>query len=49
MNKGEDVISYLTRFRLVKDKLAVIGEKVDDEELVRIALKGFSKQWDVFV
>lgn len=49
MNKGEDVTCYLTRLRLVKDELAIVGDKPDDDELVRIALNGFSKQWDVFV
>ncbi|KAH9291810.1 hypothetical protein KI387_043003, partial [Taxus chinensis] len=49
MNKGEDVTSYLTRLRLVKDELAVVGDSPSDDELVRIALNGFTKQWDVFV
>lgn len=49
MNKGEDVTSYLTRPRLVKDKLASIGDSPSDDELVRIVLNGFTKQWDVFV
>lgn len=49
MNKGEDVTSYLTILRLVKDELVAIGDKPSDDELVRIALNGFSKQWDVFV
>ncbi|KAH9321246.1 hypothetical protein KI387_015885, partial [Taxus chinensis] len=33
MNKGEDVTSYLTRLRLVKDELAAVGDKPDDDEL----------------
>jgi hypothetical protein len=33
----------------VKDQLAGVGETVDGTELVRIALNGFSKSWDVFV
>jgi hypothetical protein len=33
----------------VKDKLAVVGEIIPDSELVCIALKGFTKEWDVFV
>ncbi|KAH9326462.1 hypothetical protein KI387_006640, partial [Taxus chinensis] len=49
MNKGEDVTSYLTRLRLVKDELTAVGDKPSDDELVRIALNGFTKQWDVFV
>jgi hypothetical protein len=37
------------RLRQVKDELAVVGEIILDSELVRIALKGFTKEWDVFV
>ena len=49
MNKDEGVASYLTYVAQVKDELAVVGEIVPDSELVRIALKGFTKKWDVFV
>ena len=49
MVKGEDVASYLTRVAQVKDKLVAIGEVIADSELVWIALKGFTKEWDVFV
>lgn len=34
---------------IVRDEQAAIGEKVDDEELVRTTLNGFQKQSDVFV
>ena len=43
MNYGEDITSYLTRIRLVKDELAVVGDSLGVDELVRIALNGFSK------
>lgn len=33
-NKGVDVVSYLTRLRLVKDELVVVGDKLNDDELV---------------
>jgi hypothetical protein len=49
MEKGESVSSYLTKLGQVKDQLAVVGEIVDGTELVRIALNGFTKSWDVFV
>ena len=49
MVKGEDVASYLTTVAQVKDELAVVGEVIIDLELVRIALKGFIKEWDIFV
>jgi hypothetical protein len=49
MAKGESVASYLTRLRQVKDELEVVGEIIPDSELVCIALKGFTKEWDVFM
>ena len=49
MNKDEGVACYLTRVAQVKDELAVVGDIVPDSEVVRIALKGFTKKWDVFV
>jgi hypothetical protein len=33
----------------VKDELTVVGEFIPDSELVCISLKGFTKEWDVFV
>jgi hypothetical protein len=33
----------------VKDELAVVGEVIPDLELVQIALKSFTKEWEVFV
>ena len=49
MNQGEDVTSYLTRLKIFKDKLATVGDSPSDDELVRIALNGFSKKWSIFV
>jgi hypothetical protein len=33
----------------VKDELAAVAEVITDSELVRIALNGFTKEWEVFV
>jgi hypothetical protein len=33
----------------VKYKLAIVGEVISDLELLRIALKVFTKEWEVFV
>jgi hypothetical protein len=33
----------------VKDELAVVGEVILDSELVCIALKGFTEEWEVFL
>jgi hypothetical protein len=49
MAMGEGVASYLTRIAQVKDELAAVGEVISEPELGRIALKGFTKEWDVFV
>ena len=49
MNKDEGVAFYLTRVAQVKDELAVVGDVIPNLELVRIALKGFTKKWEVFV
>jgi hypothetical protein len=61
MVKGESVATYLTRVAQVKDELVVVGEVIPDSELVVvgevildselvwISLKGFTKEWEVFV
>ena len=49
MAKGEGMVPYLTRLTHIKDGLGAAGSKTEDEELVRIALNGFSKAWDTFV
>ena len=49
MAKGEGVVPYLKRLTQIRDKLGAVGSKTVDEELVRIALNGFSKPWDTFV
>jgi hypothetical protein len=43
------VIPYLTRLTQIRDELATIGSKIEDSELVHIALNGFSNPWDTFV
>ena len=45
MTKDESVTSYLTRVAQVKYDLVVVGETISDSQLVRIALKGFTKRW----
>ena len=49
MTKEDNVATYLTRLAQVKDELDVVGEVISDLEMVRIALKGFTKEWEVFV
>jgi 2-phosphoglycerate kinase len=49
MAKGESVATYLTKVAQVKDELEVVEEVIPESELVRISLKGFTKEWEVFV
>ena len=49
MVKGEGTIYYLTQVVQVKDELVAVGEVISNSELVRIALKGFTKEWEFFV
>jgi len=49
MAKRESVVTYLTKFTQIRDELAIMGEAVEENELVRIALNGFTKQWRDFV
>ena len=49
MTIDESVTSYLTRVAQVKEELATVGETISYSKLVMIALKGFTKRWEVFV
>jgi hypothetical protein len=49
MGKGECLASYLTRVAQVKDELDAVSEVISNSCLVRIALKGFTKEWEVFM
>ena len=39
----------MTHVTQVKGELLTVGETIPNLELVRIALKGFTKKWEVFV
>jgi hypothetical protein len=43
MAKGKGVVPYLTRIMQIKDEFAVVDEKIEESELVLVALNGFSK------
>ena len=49
MAKGEGVVPYIMSLTQIRDELGDVGSKTVDEELVRIALNGFSKPWDTFI
>jgi hypothetical protein len=46
---SETKTTYLTQIRQVQDELDAIGEAMDDLELVRMTLKGFTKEWTPFI
>ena len=49
MAKSEGVVPYLTSLTQIRDEFGAVGSKIEDEELVQIALNGFFKPWDTFV
>ena len=48
MIKAKSVAHYLGRIKQVCDNLTAIGEAVAPTELVRIAVVGLPKSWEVF-
>ena len=49
MTDADTVTTCLTKISLVRDEQGTSGEKVEDEELVRYALNGFTAKWHTFV
>jgi hypothetical protein len=49
MNKSDTISTYFMRISQIKDKLATIGDSVDDAELVTTTLNGFPSSWYTFV
>lgn len=49
MDESESITSYLTRVTQIRDELSATGEVINDDELVRVSLNGFSEKWDIFV
>jgi len=49
MYRSDNVTSYFMRITQVRDQLAAIGEKVNDVEVLNMALNGFPKSWEPFV
>ena len=49
MTKTNNDTSFHTRISQVKDELVAVGEAVSEEQLVRIALDGFTKKWGGFI
>jgi hypothetical protein len=49
MSIYENVTSYFMRITQVHDQLPSIGEKMEDEDLVNVALNGLPRSWEPFV
>jgi hypothetical protein len=49
MSKTDIVVAYLMKITKLHNQLAAVGEEVNSEELVPIALNGFSSSWQPFV
>lgn len=49
MLRTNTVTSHLTKVSQFFDELIAIGEQIDDDEMVRVSLNGFSKPWNNFV
>ena len=49
MRKGEFIHEYFTRVSQFKEKLEAIEDKIDEIELVMIALNGLTRPWDSFI
>ena len=45
MNRGEPIITYLSKFIQVWDELAGVGDIVANSDLVNLALLGLHKSW----
>jgi hypothetical protein len=49
MSKIDTVASYLMKITELRDQLATVGDKVEENELVWISLNGFGPSWHHFV
>ena len=43
MNHGESIQDYFTRVSEIKEQLEAIGDKLDEDEMVKTALKGLTR------
>ena len=49
MRKGGSIHEYFTRVSQFKEQLEAIEDKIDELELVMIALNGPTRPWDSFI
>jgi hypothetical protein len=49
MQKGETIQEYFSRISDFKEQLEVIGDTIDEDELIMTALNGLTRPWDAFI
>ena len=49
MRKGESIHEYFIGVSQFKEKIEEIEDKINEIELVMIALNGFTRTWDSFI
>ena len=49
MSHGESIQDYFTRVSQFKEKLEAVGDNLDEDELVMIALNGLTTPWESFI
>jgi hypothetical protein len=49
MRKGETIQEYFSRISEFKERLEVIGDTIDEVELIMTTLNGLTRPWDAFI
>jgi hypothetical protein len=49
MQKGETIQEYFSRISEFKEQLEVIGDTIDEDKLIMMALNGLTRPWDAFI
>jgi hypothetical protein len=49
MQKGEIIQEYFSRISEFKEQLEAIGDTIDEDKLIMMALNGLTRPWDAFI
>jgi hypothetical protein len=49
MQKGEMIQEYFSRISEFKEHLQAVGDTIDEDELIMMALNGLTRPWDAFI
>jgi hypothetical protein len=49
MQKEESIQEYFSRLSQFKEQLEAIGDTIDEDELIMMALNGLTRPWDAFI